>query len=86
MGLPKIDSPEFNLTLPVTKTKIKYRPFKVKEEKLMLIAQQTGESGAISNAIKGVIQNCVLNLDEGMTDCAPGTKNLKPTKIFVFYF
>lgn len=61
MGLPKIDSPEFNLTLPVTKTKIKYRPFKVKEEKLMLIAQQTGESGAISNAIKGVIQNCVLN-------------------------
>lgn len=61
MGLPKIDSPEFNVTLPVSKTKIKYRPFKVKEEKLMLIAQQTGETQAISNAIKGVIQNCILN-------------------------
>lgn len=61
MTLPVLDSPEFDLTLPKSKTKIKYRPFKVKEEKLLLIAQQTGESTAISNAVKGVIQNCILN-------------------------
>ena len=61
MPLPKIDAPVFDLTLPVSGTKIKYRPFTVREEKILLIAQQQKDVAAISQSIKQVVQNCILN-------------------------
>ena len=44
MSLPKINTPEYRLTIPSTDEEIKFRPFLVQEEKLLLIAQQTGDS------------------------------------------
>lgn len=60
MSLPKIQQPLFELTVPSTKKKIQFRPFVVREEKLMLIAQQSDNDKDILRAIKQVINNCVV--------------------------
>jgi hypothetical protein len=58
--LPKISHPSFTTKLPSTQAVIKYRPYTVKEEKILLIAQQDGSSNAIVDAFKTTVQNCVL--------------------------
>ena len=58
MTLPKINTPEYKLRVPSTDEEITYRPFLVKEEKLLLIAQETGTENATYNAIKTIIKNC----------------------------
>ena len=60
MALPKISTPTFECELPSTKEKILYRPFLVKEEKILLIAKESGEKIDIYNAIKTIVNNCVL--------------------------
>ena len=67
MGLPKVNTPEYRLTIPSTDKEIKFRPFLVQEEKLLLIAQQTGTENAMMDAIKQLIENCCfgeLDLDK----------------------
>ena len=59
MPLPKIDQPLFELTIPSTKQKVKYRPFSVKEEKILLIARESGELDQVLLAIQQVVQNCI---------------------------
>ena len=61
MALPILDSPRYSLTIPSTKESITFRPFLVKEEKILLIAQQTEDQTAIINAIKDVIKTCVYS-------------------------
>jgi len=58
MSLPKINVPEYSLVVPSTNEEIKFRPFLVKEEKLLLIAQETSDEKALYNAIKNLIKNC----------------------------
>ena len=58
MSLPKINTPEYSLVVPSTDEEIKFRPFLVKEEKLLLIAQETSDEQALYNAIKNLIKNC----------------------------
>lgn len=58
--LPKISTPTFETKLPSTGDKIFYRPFLVKEEKILLLARETGEINEVYNAIKQVINNCVM--------------------------
>ena len=60
MPLPKIATPSYELELPSTGKTIKYRPFLVKEEKLLVIALESEDTKQITNAIKGVIRACVL--------------------------
>lgn len=60
MALPKINHPIFTLTIPSKKTSVKFRPFLVKEEKVLLIAQNSGDPKDIILAIKQVINNCTL--------------------------
>jgi citrate lyase gamma subunit len=60
MSLPKIDAPTYELTLPSSDRKIKYRPFLVKEEKLLIIAMESENMHDIANAIKQVLENCIL--------------------------
>jgi hypothetical protein len=60
MGLPKIDQPIFTLTLPSSGEKIKFRPFTVKEEKVLLIAQESKDADHIVDSIKQIINNCIL--------------------------
>jgi hypothetical protein len=61
MALPKLSHPTFELELPSTKQKIRYRPFLVKEEKILLIAQQSNDPQDMIFAIKQVLQNCSID-------------------------
>ncbi|MAL15706.1 MAG: baseplate protein [Algoriphagus sp.] len=60
MPLPKIATPTYELVLPSSDRKIKYRPFLVKEEKILIIAMESEDQKQITNAIKSVINNCIL--------------------------
>ena len=57
--LPKIATPTYELELPSTEQTIKFRPFLVKEEKLLVIALESEDTKQITNAIKTVIKNCI---------------------------
>ena len=59
MPLPKIATPTYELEIPSTKKKIKYRPFLVKEEKILIIAMESEDSKQIANAVKDVISSCI---------------------------
>lgn len=61
MPLPKIDSPIFEITLPSSGKKLNYRSFTVKEEKILLIAQETKEISQALLGVKQVINNCLIN-------------------------
>ena len=60
MPLPKIVTPSFELTLPSTGKKIKYRPFLVKEEKILILAIESNSMKDITRAIKDILKNCIL--------------------------
>ena len=59
MALPKIDQPLFELTFPSNNNTVTFRPFTVKEEKLLLVAQQSGEQMEMVRAMAQVVNNCV---------------------------
>ena len=61
MPLPKIATPSYELDLPSSGQTIKYRPFLVKEEKLLVIALESEDTKQITNAIKAVIRACILS-------------------------
>jgi len=61
IALPKLETPKYSLTVPSTKKTIDYRPFLVKEEKVLLIAQQSEDEAEIFNAIKDIIESCTFN-------------------------
>ena len=60
MALPKITQPEFEITLPVIKKKIKFRPFLVREEKVLLVGKE-GSSGEQLNAMINLVEAVVLS-------------------------
>ena len=60
MPLPKIATPTYELELPSTGETIQYRPFLVKEEKVLVIALESQDTKQITNSIKTVIKNCIL--------------------------
>ena len=61
MGLPIIAVPEYSLTLPSSGKELKYRPFLVKEEKLLLLAMESEDDKQIVTATKNVLQNCIFD-------------------------
>ena len=60
MPLPKISTPTYELEIPSTKKKIRYRPFLVKEEKILIIAMESQSDTEIANAVKDVLSTCIL--------------------------
>ena len=60
MPLPKIATPTYELELPSTGQSVKYRPFLVKEEKLLVLALESEDTKQITTAIKSVLKSCVL--------------------------
>ena len=60
MPLPTITTPTYELSLPSTGKKIKYRPFLVKEEKILILALETRDQNQITNAVKDVLKKCVI--------------------------
>ena len=61
MALPKINTPTYELVVPSTNEKIKYRPFLVKEEKILLIAMESNENNQILQAVKDIVLECTFN-------------------------
>lgn len=61
MPLPKNPTPIYELEIPSTKKVIKYRPFLVKEEKILIIAMESQDQKQIANAVKSVIANCIVS-------------------------
>ena len=59
MALPKLGYPTYELELPSTGKPIKYRPFLVKEEKVLLLALDSKDEKQVINAVKDLIKNCV---------------------------
>jgi len=72
MALPTLSTPTYELTVPSTKKKIKYRPFLVKEEKILLLALESESDNEIANAMKDLIKACVL------------TKGIEPDDLATF--
>ena len=70
MPLPKIATPIYELEIPSLKKKIRYRPFLVKEEKILIIALESEDSKQIANAVKNVISNCILSKGIKVEDLA----------------
>ena len=60
MPLPKISTPTYDLTIPSSERKIKYRPFLVKEEKILIIAMESQDDKQIAQAVKDVLGSCIL--------------------------
>ena len=58
MALPKLNTPEYELELPSTGGKIKYRPFLVKEQKLLMLAQESDNQDEIANTITNIVESC----------------------------
>ena len=61
MALPKNIRPEYSTTIPSTGKRIKYQPFSVKEEKILVLAAEGEDQDEITNAISNVLQNCVTS-------------------------
>ena len=61
MALPKLDTVTYDLTLPSTGKQLQYRPFLVKEQKALMIAQESGEDAQIEKAFAQIINECVLD-------------------------
>ena len=60
MPLPTIETPTYELKVPSSGKKIKYRPFLVKEEKILIIALESKDQNEITNAVKDVLKKCIL--------------------------
>ena len=66
MALPILTTPTYELEVPSTTAKIKYRPFLVKEEKILLIAMESNDNAEIIQAVKTIVSECTFNkLDLG---------------------
>ena len=72
MPLPKINTPTYELTLPSNKKKVKYRPFLVREEKILVLALESEDQKQITDAIIQIIGDCLI------------TKNIDVTKLPTF--
>ena len=72
MPLPTISTPTYHLELPSTKEIIKYRPFLVKEEKILILAMESQDTKQIARSVKDVISKCIL------------TKGIKVEKLSTF--
>ena len=66
MALPKLNTPTYELEIPSTDTKISYRPFLVKEEKILMIAMESKDNTQIINAVRDIVSACTFDkLDVG---------------------
>ena len=61
MALPKLNTPTYELVLPSSEEKIKFRPFLVKEEKILMIAMESDDNSQIIEAVKTIVSECTFN-------------------------
>ena len=70
MALPKIGYPTYSITVPSTGKSIKIRPFTVKEEKVLLIASEEGEEDGVKEALRTLLENCIITKGIKIADLA----------------
>lgn len=70
MPLPKISTPTYELEIPSLKKTVKYRPFLVKEEKVLIIAMESEDNKQIARSVKEVISNCIITKGIKVDDLA----------------
>lgn len=70
MALPKPVRPEYSTTIPSNGKRIKYQPFSVKEEKILILASESQDIDEISNAISNVLTNCITTSEVKVDDLA----------------
>jgi len=70
MPLPKLSTPTYELELPSTGQKIKYRPFLVKEEKILLLAMESEDEKQMTDAVKTILKNCIQTAKVKVEDLA----------------
>ncbi len=68
MALPKNIRPEYSTTIPSTGQKIKYQPFSVKEEKVLILAAESGDTDEITNAVRNVLERCITTPSDFKAD------------------
>ena len=73
MPLPTIETPTYELKLYSSNKKVKYRPFLVKEEKVLIIALESKDQSAITNAVKEVLKKCILTKSSPRPPARPST-------------
>ena len=59
--LPKIEAPTYSITLPVSKTKLTFRPFLVKEQKILLMAMESQDEETVETNVRQILQNCAVS-------------------------
>ena len=70
MPLPKINTPTYDLVVPSTGKKIKYRPFLVREEKILILALESEDTSQITNAVVDILSECILTKGVDVTKLA----------------
>ena len=60
MALPQVNTPTYELAVPSTDKKLKYRPFLVKEEKILMIAMEAEKQSGIIDAVKEIVKSCTF--------------------------
>tara|TARA_B100001250_G_scaffold63004_1_gene49474 strand:+ start:1331 stop:2053 length:723 start_codon:yes stop_codon:yes gene_type:complete len=70
MPLPKINTPTYDLVVPSTGKKIKYRPFLVREEKILILALESEDTAQITNAVVEILSECILTKGVDVTKLA----------------
>ena len=71
MALPKIQTPTYELNLPSSNEVVKFRPFLVKEEKILMMAQEAGDTNSMMNGVKQIIQNCIVSPSDMKLETMP---------------
>lgn len=70
MPLPKLNAPTYELVLPSSGKKVRYRPFLVKEEKILLIAMESEDEKQMKDAVQQILKNCILSRGVKVEDLA----------------
>ena len=78
MGLPKVSTPTYELTIPSSGEKVSYRPFLVKEEKTLLMAMESKDTKAMTKAMEDIISSC--------TEGSVKIKDLAPFDLEYFFY
>ena len=68
MALPKIDTPTYTLDLPLSKKKVIFRPFLVKEQRNLMMALESDDKDTLERNVKQVLTNCTLSTDINIDD------------------
>ena len=66
MALPKLNTPSYEMEIPSTKEKVKFRPFLVKEQKMLMIAQESKDPNMMANTMCELIESCCENIKDAV--------------------